>query len=406
MAPIATLRKQINRTADGLFESPGGAIRLLPMEGLRGLAVLGVFFVHAHVLFGPYVAGYPRLFAISKYLGRFGNVGVDLFFVLSGFLIYGALIHKRLSYLRFIRRRVKRIYPTFLAVLIVYLALSVAFTSESRLPTHTPAAIVYILENLFFLPGLFHITPIITVAWSLSFEFAFYLLVPLFVLLLRYGTDSRVRRVALLGAMWVAFSALEAFAFHGAHIRMLSFLSGMLLHEFAASGWVGSFLCSTGEWGSLIALVLFGSYHFAIRPSEPGGVVSVALMSAALFFFVLYTLGYSGALHRACTWRPMRYWGNISYSYYLVHGLILKGVATLFTHSSSSHQHPLVIYFSALGFGLVATWVGAAILYLLVERPLSLTPAKQRLKIQPAAGLTGFAWMRRGQHTTEASSNQ
>lgn len=388
MLSITALRQSVSRNAQNWFESPGGGARLLPMEGLRGLAVLVVFFVHAHAFFGPYIAAYPRLFSVSEYLGRVGNAGVDLFFVLSGFIIYGALVQKRLTYFTFLQRRVKRTYPTFLAVLSSYLVLSLVFPSESRIPTQTWAAAKYILENIFFLPGVVGITPIITVAWSLSFEFAFYLSVPLVILILGHGRQDRARRIVLLCAMGIAFSGLEVFFFRGTHIRMLSFLSGMVLQEVTMSGKADLFVSQRGQWIVVASLILLVSYHFAIQPkmagTPAGGVFSVALMSVAILFFVLHALEYPGALQKICTWRPMRYWGNISYSYYLAHGLTLKALATLLARVQPEH-HPMLIYFGGLWSGLLLTWVSASLLYLVIEKPFSLTAKKQRASTQTAA---------------------
>jgi peptidoglycan/LPS O-acetylase OafA/YrhL len=98
-------------------------------------------------------------------LAKIGHSGVDLFFVISGYLIYGALIRKReFSYFPFVRRRATRIYPTFLAVLGVYLALSVLLPQQSRFPQGVSASMVYLGQNLLLLPGLFSIMPIMTVS--------------------------------------------------------------------------------------------------------------------------------------------------------------------------------------------------------------------------------------------------
>jgi exopolysaccharide production protein ExoZ len=409
MPVLYHLRQKIARSAETWFESPGAGTRLLPMEGLRGLAVLAVFFVHAHAFFGPYLNADPRLFRVSEYVGRAGNVGVDLFFVLSGFLIYGALVHKRVRYVTFLQRRAKRIYPTFLAVLGCYLVLSVLFPAESRIPARAPAVVKYIFENIAFLPGLFPITPIVTVAWSLSFEFAFYLVVPLLVLMLRREGGNKIVRLVFLAAAGVVFSVVEALFLGGAQIRMLSFISGMLLYEVTGSGWVHSLLSRAGQWISIAAVILLASYHFALPPGGPGaqsiGVVSTALMSIAVFFVVLHALEYPGVLQKVCTWTPMRYWGNISYSYYLGHGLALRGVALLLAHSKAA-QHSTPLYLCALIGGLIATWMSAIVLYMLVEKPLSLTLKKPRAGAPEADRIALSWWMRRGRTATEVSGNR
>jgi hypothetical protein len=86
LSTVTAWREAAGRTAQRWFESPAGSSRLLPMEGLRGLAVLLVFFVHLHAFFGHYLASHQRFYSVSVYFGLIGNAGVDLFFVLSGFI--------------------------------------------------------------------------------------------------------------------------------------------------------------------------------------------------------------------------------------------------------------------------------------------------------------------------------
>src|SRR5215210_1654852 len=103
----------------GIYElgDPRSTQRNLPMEGLRGLAVTLVFFVHYHALFKVWADPGSLTFAVSDFLGTVGLAGVDLFFVLSGYLIYGLIFKKPTRYASFIKRRIQRIYPTFLFVL-------------------------------------------------------------------------------------------------------------------------------------------------------------------------------------------------------------------------------------------------------------------------------------------------
>jgi exopolysaccharide production protein ExoZ len=353
------------------------------MEGLRGLAVLLVYFVHAHSFFGGYLLSYPRLYRASAFLGLTGNSGVDLFFVLSGFIIYGALLQKPVSYASFLRRRVQRLYPTFLAVLSTYLVLSVLIPSESKIPTQIGSAVTYIIQNILLLPGVFAITPIITVAWSLSFEFAFYILVPLVVLALGRSEVERLRRIAILGLLWAALFLLLTLLAHGSHIRMLSFLSGMLLQEAVVSGLFRGRLTRIGQVLAAVCLIIAIGYRYAGHPGAFATPIYTALMSLCLFTFVFYTLDYRGALQKLFTWSPLRYWGNISYSYYLAHGITLKALAKILERFQFQ-DHLLVTYFSALLLGLIATWITGSALYLVVEKPFSLTSNNKRSAVTPA----------------------
>ena len=96
--------------------------RIMPMEGLRGLAVLLVFLVHNDALFSTLAPRESLTYHLSRFGSAIGNVGVDLFFVISGYLIYGAVLKKNDHIIHFLRRRVQRIYPTFLCVFALYFA--------------------------------------------------------------------------------------------------------------------------------------------------------------------------------------------------------------------------------------------------------------------------------------------
>ncbi|WP_153067260.1 acyltransferase family protein, partial [Steroidobacter cummioxidans] len=94
------------------------------MEGLRGLAVLLVFLVHYESLLEPWIAADASLGVVAGALRIIGNSGVDLFFVLSGYLIYGSLLTRQQSFLHFFTRRLQRIYPAFTAVFLSLIHIS------------------------------------------------------------------------------------------------------------------------------------------------------------------------------------------------------------------------------------------------------------------------------------------
>ncbi|OYV48930.1 MAG: acyltransferase, partial [Burkholderiales bacterium 21-58-4] len=196
------------------------------MEGLRGFAVFLVFMVHYATLVNPWVIGNDLLHAFSSAVHTMGNAGVDLFFVLSGYLIYGSLISRPQKFMRFMSRRVKRIYPAFMAVFLLYVFLSFVFHSESKIPVLFSSAAVYLMQNVLLLPGLFPIEPLVTVSWSLSYEMFYYLAIPLVIVLLDLRQRSAKWRVTFfaLVAMSIAFYC----AVFGGHVRLIMFVSGIL----------------------------------------------------------------------------------------------------------------------------------------------------------------------------------
>ncbi|HEY6270837.1 MAG TPA: acyltransferase [Terriglobales bacterium] len=377
------------------YEVSNESSRLISMEGTRGLAVLLVFLVHFHALFSSYVAPGSFSFSASRFMGLIGNTGVDLFFVISGYLIYGAVIRQRTTYAHFVRRRIERIYPTFLAVLGLYLALSWMFPSASRVHGPFWSGAYYILQNLLLLPGILSVTPIITVAWSLSYEFFFYLSLPMIVLITGAWKWRPRARATFFGVVGIAYLVGSAFL-PSSHVRLVMFVSGILLHEALNSG---RFRLRLSRPGEIVAVLFFlaslgiayaldtkGSWFAAAFPAwthgrtmiegVPGyqGPYKTLFLSVSCFWFAAYCFGYGGFLKRALSWSPLRYLGNMSYSYYLLHGLTLKGVAEAFGRIALPKPHSPALYAALLAAGFCATWVSPSVHFLMVEKPFSLAP--------------------------------
>jgi len=359
------------------------------MEGARGLAVLLVFFVHFHSIFGKELASGSSLAFFSRYLGTIGHVGVDLFFVISGFLIYGTVITKPPSILKFWKRRVQRIYPTFLAVFGVYLLLSVFFPVHNKIHGEPIEKATYILQNLLLLPGTFRIEPIITVAWSLSYEFAFYLTLPVVVSLTAFWRVPRPARIAIVFLAWIVW--IVAATLGHLPIRFAMFLCGILVYELRS---LGSKARSTG-WMDAIALVLFGVAISTLYlgknalPSQPGALLPIGPLKAIAVgigcgAFCLQTFTTNGWLSKLLSISVVRWLGNMSYSYYLLHGLILLGFSQicLWLGIITSPLNILPILVASLA----CTFLASAALFRIVEVPWSL--ARQFQPLQPLSSVT------------------
>jgi exopolysaccharide production protein ExoZ len=349
------------------------------MEGIRGLAILLVFCVHYHTLFSPYLNPKSLSFRVSELSWGMGQSGVDLFFVLSGYLIYGAVIRKPTSYLKFMRRRVERIYPTFLAVFALYLFLCAVFPTASKLPSGAWHATIYILQNLAFLPGIFAITPLITVAWSLSYEFFFYFTIPLLVLLTSMRKWKHWQRVLF-------FLTLAALRFTTAPIlpiRMAMFTGGILVYEALHSDWLRAKLTFPGElFSSALLLASFVPIAFlAIRMDSAGPsadltghwvTLRVFVMWFSYSLFAIYCLGRQGFLSSLFSWTPLRWMGNMSYSYYLIHGVTLQGLKLICQHLWTADAKSPAFFWALLTPALLATITTSTILFWLIEKRFSL----------------------------------
>jgi exopolysaccharide production protein ExoZ len=364
----------------------GSASNSKSMEGMRGFAVALVFLVHYCTLGTPYVV-HSGLMSAVLMIHQIGNFGVDLFFLLSGYLIYRAVIKGTTSYGVFLRRRVRRIYPTFFAVFLIYLLLSFAMPHESKIPLGSGDAGLYILANALLLPGIFPIDPIITVAWSLSYEAAFYLLIPMLVsTLILKGKKPGYRRVLFIGIAGAGFLLSARF---GGPVRSLMFVAGILLYE--TSDMMRS------PRGSLVPMVALAGAA-AVMTLEGANSASAAVQSAVLFVTLLsfcFAVFRSpeSLVARALCWTPLRWLGNMSYSYYLLHGLIVKAAFLV------ARRFLVVTGFNEAAFltlvvpTFLITVLGSALLFLFIERPLSLKPRSRTSTVRPmgASGLSESA---------------
>src|SRR6267378_426924 len=328
------------------FELEGTSDRLRSMEGLRGIAVTLVFFVHFEALFGGWVTPGTASARAANFLATVGHTGADLFFVLSGYLIYGAILKMRESqggYATFMRRRVRRIYPTFLVMLAIYLALSIVLPSESKLPAGRGAALVYLIENALLLPILFRVTPLITVSWSLSYEVFYYATIPLLV-----GVFGMRRWQPRTRVQWIGVAALAAFL-------------------------PVAFVVVTGRVPGLPA-------------ADPGRHIACAVwLFVVLFVLTLVAFRAPGPLRELFSVAPLRWLGNMSYSYYLMHALALKGLALAFARLRPGWNPGATGHWLLLPLAFAVTLVSSAGLFAAVEKRFSLAPRRTRSGAQSPA---------------------
>lgn len=338
------------------------------IDGLRAIAILSVVFFHAGV---PIFSG--------------GFVGVDVFFVISGYLI-GAHVYADVRWQRFrirdfYRKRAKRILPALLVVLgfcelMAVLVLSPAeltrFASYCIVTLASAANVMAWLKSSYFAPGTDQ-NPLL-MAWSLGVEEQFYILFPLLMILLQ-----RVRRKSLLAVFGV--------------ITVVSLAACWAITRRSPSA--AFYLLPTRSWelaaGVLLAIYedrrdrldLYGKQRFADAVSWIG----IVLIGIAVFRFdantafpglaaVLPVLGSAMLLASPASWfnrwvmgsAPLVFVGQVSYSLYLWHWPLLS-----FSHVIS--DEPLTV---AMGCGIAIVSFGCACLsYWFVERPFrrSETPA-------------------------------
>jgi len=286
------------------------------IDGLRALAILPVVLFHLET---------PRLSG--------GFVGVDIFFVISGFLITG-IIHAeirehRFSYAGFFERRIRRLLPalTLMMGICGVVAWFLLMPTDFRGYSEALAATTLFLANLYFWKKTDYFgDPVENIpllhTWSLSVEEQFYILFPpLLILLARYA--SRHLNWVLCGLFLLSLYAAQRTlgtqpesAFYLVHLRAWEFLAGALL----ATGLIpASTRQSVRDAASIIGLtlVLLSLVLLDKDSSFPGVTALPAVLGAALIIHA--GMGGDALAGRWLSCKPMVFFGLISYSLYLWH---------------------------------------------------------------------------------------
>lgn len=354
------------------------------IEGLRAVAVLAVLFFHAGV---PFLPG--------------GYIGVDVFFVISGFLITGLLIREiqstqRLSIKNFYIRRIRRILPMSTLVLVATLIIAsfaMAIT-EIRSTVQAARASALFVGNWYFAASSAdyfdtstHTNPVLHF-WSLGVEEQFYVIWPLLlvvVLILAKWRKSISRALLIGGSGLVVLCAVSltwsitqtasegSLAFYGLHTRLWELGIGGLL-AFAIP-----LMQKLPRWSTEIAsavgllLIVYAATQFNEQTPFPGSAALVPVIGSAL------VIGAGISHHRSATLaarllsvRPMQYVGARSYNLYLWHWPVLVFAALwsaplTFGAAESSH---LSMPFAAAAIAIVVAFALTAVTYRFIEMPL------------------------------------
>jgi len=294
-------------------------------DGLRGIAILAVLLAH---LF------YLKSFGFAHYF-QYGRTGVDLFFVLSGFLITGILLDtKELPgyFKNFYARRALRIWPLYYGILFLFFILfPILFPQHLFLNDRTtwPYFVTY-TQNLFchFTPS----APLIP-TWSLAVEEQYYMIWAPVVFF--FGRKSL--RNILLGMIAFSLCFRIASFFDGASYDFVHTFTLCRLEPLAAGGlaalWLRSEKCTPVKWarGGMMALTI-GLAGIALALVDWGPAVPVytypflASAFAGMLALSLTADPEKSFVGRALTQRWLVYIGRISYGVYLIHVPIFLGV--------------------------------------------------------------------------------
>ncbi|WP_238363817.1 acyltransferase family protein [Mesobacterium pallidum] len=333
------------------------------IDGLRAIAVLSVVLYH----FG--LPGVPG-----------GFVGVDVFFVISGFLIGGILWGElkdtgRISLPAFYVRRIRRLFPAFFVMALATLAVgwAVLLPYDFReLGKAVIAATVYLSNVLFYRDAGYFDTgaeeKVLLHTWSLSVEEQFYLVLPLTLLLLRRW--PRLLLGALIALFFASLAACVALTprsqpatFYLFPFRAWELLAGVLLAIMGRERRIEWRAGPVLSWLGL-ALILVSVATIPAGPTFPGGLAALPVLGTVL---VILNGRHPNGVNALLAHCYARWIGLISYSLYLWHW----PVAVLSRYWRGEYAGPLeVAGWIALSFALAwASWR-------FVERPFRRSAAR------------------------------
>jgi peptidoglycan/LPS O-acetylase OafA/YrhL len=304
--------------------------RIPELDGIRGIAILLVAFYHLYQI----VPSNPATTALY-HLVRVGWSGVDLFFVLSGFLITGILIDSRKSpvYFRdFYWRRTLRIFPLYFATLAFFFLIVPTLISHfgKNASVALSDQIWYWTYFSNWRSGTGHDIAQLTHMWSLSIEEQFYLLWPLIVWFLpsRWLLSTCIALIVLShGAReWFQFESIGremVYRLTPFRVEPLAFgaaIAVVVRHDAlraAVNRWIVPLAVCSGA--ILLGIMMKYSTRNTFIPMMSVGYSCFAVLYATLVFHCVTKTGSDGVLARCMRGRTIASWGKYSYGIYVFH---------------------------------------------------------------------------------------
>jgi peptidoglycan/LPS O-acetylase OafA/YrhL len=333
-------------TRDHATEARPSTLRYLPgLDGLRAISVLAVIVFHHYLIGGHEVCWAPG-----------GFLGVEVFFVVSGYLITSLLLGERretgrVSLRNFYLRRARRLLPALFTLLAVIIVFAILFLPDSisTLRPDSLAALTYTSNWWQMIAHRSYIAEagrpeLLKHLWSLAIEEQYYLAWP-FLLVFGLRKLGRQRMLATMLCTALVSTLLLALSAHGsvddAYYATYTRLSGLLLGSAFAFSFapyrirglpgrgVRAALDVAGAFGLLVLLAAFGMLHhfgidgFSFPASHTDNLLvfhgGFLLVDVATLLVIAAAVHPSSDVGRALGWKPLRWIGLRSYSLYLWH---------------------------------------------------------------------------------------
>ncbi|AWT55896.1 acyltransferase family protein [Mycolicibacterium smegmatis] len=372
-----TLSGSVQDPAQGGLESVAAPERVGSLTGIRALAALLVVLTHAAYTTGKYPQGYLGL------VWSRAEIGVPIFFVLSGFLLFRPWVKAAAtgapapSVRRYAWHRVRRIMPAYVVtVLIAYLVYH--FRTAGPNPGHTWEGLFrnLTLTQIYadnYLYSFLHQG--LTQMWSLAVEAAFYVVLPLLAYVLLVLLCRRRWRPGLLMTGLVVAAAVSPVWLVIVHHHGADLPDGARLWLPTYLAWfvAGMMLAVLGQlkvrgYAMVCVPLALVCYFIASTPIAGEPTTSPAKLSEALFKTAFYAviaallvappaLGDRGWYTRFLASRPMVFLGEISYEIFLIHLIIMELVMVEILQSPVYTGSMFNLFVLTMAFTIPASWL-------------------------------------------------
>lgn len=319
------------------------ATRIPELDGLRGIAV-GIVLVWHFVgaMMDQSLGAWTKAIYHTTILGR---TGVDLFFVLSGFLITGIILDRKQSAVHFLKhfyiRRVLRIVPSYALLIFVFWLVVLVGVNNPTFNSDTPwwrhitfTQNLWMAENERWGPGA------VSVTWSVAIEEQFYMVFPVLALLTpRRLLPGLLVCIAVFSCFFRAVAFIEFRSVYTMYVHTISRLDGLAMGGLIAyfwrspafAPWLANHSQVFRRWSvgmcAGIPLLFIGMADNLARNMAIWGHTYLTLLYGTCLIFILRALGSPSVAW--CRNRSLGKLGSISYSVYLFHPLILSTVFLL-----------------------------------------------------------------------------
>lgn len=281
----------------------------------------------------------------------FGDAGVDIFFVISGFIMSYISNKKESNFFVFFKSRVVRIYPIYIVTLIPFIGIYILFPHLVNSHGDVPS----MLKSLTLLPfidgGYINM-----VAWTLSFEFYFYLIFAISLAISNDPIKSTSFMIVLLLVIGLIFN--------------LNFINSPMILEFVAGMWVYRLIYSKkiiiSAWLSIL-FIMFGASLIILPMNTPiigfgfDGFLHYGIPSILIFIGFLALNNVIGDI------KLLTFLGNASYSIYLTHILTINAIYFIYKIISPQREY----YLAMISIASISSVIVGCFVYRFIEVPIT-----------------------------------